>query len=94
MHHAWLFSQMFAKQKISLSWLYLALKVLNLKTVNQKLLNVLSFLEYLQLLIFYHKCFLKQIITLYSKFIIKMSFLQSVTEQSIYLTMEMSKISG
>ena len=61
MHHAWLFSQIFAKQKISLSWLYLALNVLNLKTFNQKLLNVLSFLEYLQLLIFYHKCFLKQL---------------------------------
>ena len=56
------------------------LKVLNLKTVNTKLLNNSSFLECLQLPIFYHKIFLKKIVIIYSKFIIKMSLLQSAEE--------------
>ena len=54
---------------------YLVPKDLNLETASQKLLNVLSFPEYLLLLLFYRKNFSKQIFIKYFKLIIKISFL-------------------
>lgn len=56
----------------------------------QKLI-FLSLIEYLHLLIIYHKIFLKQII-IQSKIVIKVSFLDSA-KRIIYL-MEISQISG
>ena len=72
---------------------YLVLKDLKLKTLNRKLLNVLC-PEYSKILVFYHKIFLGQIVRIHLKFIIKISFPQNVKEWSIYLTIEISKISG